>query len=220
MATEQQSVYDRLFPVRLAMFIALILIVQLFIVMLFYTFLLEKPFHHVLTAEREQFSDALTPKLHNTMRFTGDKTYNTLFVNTQLESVAYNSLAVAQQDDDAIVSVKQLGMFGLMFDNLFDYGLLMSYRLGFLFVSMSFFGCLIGAAAVHGLVARHRKRYGFGDTALILNLWARSFVAYSIPVTFLIWTLPFTLNPAVLFVSLAVCAGCVAVFSFSLPKIA
>lgn len=202
------------------MFIALILLVQLIIVTFFYTFLLEKPFHHVLTAEREEFSGALTSELHSTMRFTGDKTYNTFFVNTNLETVAYNSLAVAKHDDDAIVSIKQLTMFGLMFDNLFDYGLLLSYRLGFLFVSMSFFGCLIAAAAIHGLIARHRKRYGFGDTALILNLWARSFVAYSIPVTFLIWTLPFTLNPAVLFVSLAVCAGCVATFSFSLPKIA
>lgn len=202
------------------MFIAMILIVQLIIVTLFYTFLLQKPFHHVLTAEREQFSHVLTPALHSTMRYTGDKTYNTLFVKTNLEEIAYNSVAIVEHHNDTFAPLKQLTIFGRIFDNLFDYSLLLSYRLGFLFLSMSFFGCLIAAAVIHGLIARHRKRYEFGDTALILNLWARSFVAYSIPVTFLIWTLPFTLNPIVLFVSLAVSAGCVVAFSFSLPKIA
>ena len=220
MAGERRSIYDRLFPVRIAMFIMLILMFQAVIVTVVYTFMLEKPFHIVLADERKQLTDIMSPNLHTKMRYVGDKTYNFFFVNSHLESWAYSSLTVTEDDGAAIITVKQLPLFGQIFDNLFDYGLLLSHRIGFLFISMSFFGCLISAVAVHGAIARHRKRFGFGDTALVMNLWARSIVAYSIPATFLIWTLPLPLSPVTLFASLAVCAGCVAVFSFSLPKIA
>ncbi len=220
MAGEQQTPYDRLLLTRIILFIALILLVNALMVTVFYTFYLEKPFHQVLTAERQAFGDILSSGLHQSMRYSGDRVYDIVFVSSNLERMAYDSLRAGATDDGATRAVKELRMFGRIFDDLFDYGLLLCYRLGFLLVTMTFLGCLIVAVAIHGAVLRHRKRYGFGDTALLLNLWARALTAWAIPVTFLIWTLPVALGPVTLSTSLALCTACMIAFSFSLPKIA
>ena len=220
MVAETQSDYDKLLPTKILFFVALILLINVSIVLVLYTFLWQEPFHLVLSAEKRAFGDTLSSNLHSTMRFNGDKLYSLAFIQTGLENLAYNDLRQAQATDVAAEAITQLRFFGTMLDNLFDYALLLSYRAGFLAVAMTYAFFLILAVGIHGFVIRHRKRYGFGDTPLILNLWARSLLAYILPITFFIWTLPFALNPYVLATSLAVSVCGTGVFAFSLPKIA
>ena len=217
---EQQSPYDQLLPTRMLLFVALLLFVNICIVLALYTFLWQDPFHHVLAAEKRAFGETLSSTLHASMRFNGDRLYHLLFVETRLEQMAYDDLRRARDDDPAAESVQKLQFLGTMLDNLFDYALLLSYRIGFLIIAMTYCASLILAVAIHGYVIRHRKRYGFGDTPLILNLWARTFLAYALPTAFFVWTLPFALNPTVLTASLALCVLGTGLFAFSLPKIA
>lgn len=217
---EQQTDYDRLVVTRIFFFVAVILLANIMIVVAAYTFWFEKPFFHVLKAERGYFETALNWELFETARYNGDKFYDTLFVRSGLEETAYEDLRNAEETDVAAKAIKQLKMFGTILDNLFDYGLLLSYRFGFFSVVMGYMGILITTVAVHGAIVRHRKRYGFGDTPILLNLWARAMLAYSLPITFLIWTLPVAMHPITLAVSLTVTVVSIAAFAFSLPKIA
>lgn len=217
---EQQTDYDRLVVTRIFFFVAVILIANIMIVVAVYTFWLEKPFFHVLKTEKGYFETALNWELFETARYNGDKFYDTLFVRSGMEEVAYEDLRNAEETDVAADAIKQLKMFGTILDNLFDYGLLLSYRFGFFSVVMGYMGILITTVAVHGAIVRHRKRYGFGDTPILLNLWARAMLAYSLPATFLIWTLPVAMHPITLAVSLTVTVVSIAAFAFSLPKIA
>lgn len=214
------SSYDGLFVIKALFFLALVLMCNLVAVTALYTFMLEKPFHQVLSKERAAFGHTLNSDLHETMRYSGDLFYDSFFVRTGIESVAYNNLLKSSENDVAGGAVKELKVFGHILDNLFDYFLLLSHRAGYLLVTMTYVGCLILAIGIHGGVIRHRKRYGFGDTPLLMNVWARATLAYSIPLTIIVWSLPFALNPYVLTGSLAFCVLGLAVFSFSLPKIA
>lgn len=220
MAGEAQTSYDRLFVTRLFFFLALIALVNLTVVALAYTFALEKPFAQVLAQERGYFGHGLGYELHQNMRYEGDRFYDTMFVRTGVERVAYEELRAAREADVAAEAVFKLRMFGDMMDNCFDYLLLLCYRLGFLLVSMSYVGCLLLAVVIHGGLIRHRKRYGFGDTPLMLNLWARATLSFALPITLIVWTLPLALPPIVLTASLAGCVFGMAVFAFSLPKVA
>ncbi len=217
---EQQSPYDQLMTTRVILFVALLLVINICIVLALYTFLWQDPFHHVLAAEKRAFGQTLSGNLQASMRFSGDRLYQLIFVDSGLERIAYEDLRRARGGDAATESIQQLRFFGTMLDNLFDYALLLSYRIGFLIIAMSYCACLILAVGVHGYVSRHRKRYGFGDTPLILNLWARTLLAYAIPIAFFIWTLPFALTPYVLMASLVLCVSGTGLFAFSLPKIA
>ncbi len=217
---EPQSPYDKLYLWRVICFVALILLCNTMIVIAAYTFLWEKPFHTVLTAERAKFGGVLNYELHENMRYNGDKTYDVLFVKTGVEKTVYDELKNAREDDVAADAIKKLRMFDSIIDNVFDYLLLLSYRFGFFTVLFAYFACIVGALAVHGAVIRHRKRYGFGDTPILMNLWARSTLAYAIPFTFLVWTLPFAMSPIFLTLSLASCILGLAIFAFSLPKVA
>jgi hypothetical protein len=217
---EQQSSYDQLMPTRVILFVALLLFVNICIVLALYTFLWQEPFHHVLAAEKRAFGETLSGTLQASMRVSGDRLYQFIFVDSGLERIAYDDLRRARSGDAAAEAIQRLRFFGTMLDNLFDYALLLSYRIGFLIIAMSYCACLILAVGMHGYVSRHRKRYGFGDTPLILNLWARTLLAYAIPITFFVWTLPFALNPYVLTASLALFVCGTGLFAFSLPKIA
>lgn len=217
---DQQTSYDRLFVVRVFFFVSLIMLANLAYVTLAYSFLIEKPFHTVLAKEREKFEGFLTPQLSDGVRFTGDKLYDGMFVKSGLEQKVYLELKEQNNKDVAGNVARRLKLFSSIIDNTFDYLLLLSYRTGFFGMAMSYFAFLILAVTVHGAVVRHRKRYEFGDTPIMMNLWARASLAYSIPITFFIWTIPHALNPAILGLSLTVCVFSLAIFVFSMPKIA
>lgn len=215
----QASAYDRLFITKCFFFLALVLMCNLALVTALYTLTWEAPFHRVLAAEKEAFGLTLNENLHQTMRFNGDKIYDTVFVHSGMEGVAYNALREPDKADIAGSVVKDMKIFSRLLDNVFDYLLLISHRAGYFAVSLTYVGCLILGVAVHGAIIRHRKRYGFGDTPLLMNVWARTTLAYAIPVTIIIWSLPFAMNPYVMTFSLSFCVLGVAVFAFSLPKI-
>lgn len=218
---EQQTPYDRLFLTRCFFFVALILLCNLLVVSVGYAFLWEKPFHTVLQAERSKFGGLLNHDLSERMRYNGDKLYDMTLVKSGVEGVVYGELDDTAKKADAVAEAMQkVSLFDGMTDNGFDYALLLSYRFGFFTVLMGYFFFIVLALAIHGAVARHRKRYGYGDTPILMNLWARAMLAYAIPVTFLIWTLPLALGPMLLTLSLSCCILGLAIFAFSLPKVA
>jgi hypothetical protein len=219
MAADTSSPYDQLRPVRFFFFIALITVVNIGVVTFVYTFWLESPFSEVLAKEKANFNEALSKPLHENMMFTGDSLYDAVFVDTGVEKAAYSHID-DEMIDDATRAVMSLPAMGLILDNVFDYLLLVSYRFGFFTVNISYLICLFFALAFHGAVIRHRKRYGFGDTPLLMNVWARTMLIYSIPITMIIWAFPAALTPTILSLSLAFCVLGVSIFAFSLPKIA
>lgn len=216
----QASAYDRLFITKCFFFLALVLMCNLALVTALYTLTWEAPFHRVLAKEKAAFGLSLNENLHQTMRFNGDKIYDTIFVRSGFEGLAYTSLREPDEADIAGSVVKDMKIFSRLLDNCFDYLLLVSHRAGYFVVSFTYVGSLVVGVAIHGAIIRHRKRYGFGDTPLLMNVWARTTIAYSIPLTIIIWSLPFALNPFILTISLSFCVLGVAVFAFSLPKIA
>lgn len=216
----QASAYDRLFITKCFFFLAGVLMCNLAIVTALYTLTWEAPFHRVLAQEKAAFGLTLNENLHQTMRFNGDKIYDTIFVRTGLEGVVYKALRDPDEADIAGSVVKDMKIFSRLLDNIFDYLLLVSHRAGYFAVSFTYVGCLILGVVVHGAIIRHRKRYGFGDTPLLMNVWARTTLAYAIPITIITWSLPFAMNPYLLTLSLSFCVMGVAVFAFSLPKIA
>lgn len=217
---EPQTTYDRLYATQVFFFLALILTFNILVVVTVYPFLLEQPFWTAMQKERGYFDGALSFDLHETSRMNGDRVYNAIFVNSGLEKFVYDDLRKSKEVDIAAEALRDLSMFDQMIDNIFDYFLLLCYRFGFFIVAMTYLGWFIVALAIHGAVVRHRKRYGFGDTPILLNLWARATLAYAIPVTFLAWSLPFAMHPVALAASLVACVGGLAIFAFSLPKIA
>lgn len=96
----------------------------------------------------------------------------------------------------------------------------MCHRFSFFLTTLGYLAFLLVAIMVHAAVLRHRKRYEFGDTPILLNLWARSITRYAFPLTFVIWTLPFALHPAALLFSVIGCVLGMLIWALSMPKIA
>lgn len=216
---DMSTTYDRLFPSQVVFFVALVIILNLGIVTLAYSFFWKMPFEPVLHSERILFERVISVEADTSARSTGDSLYDALFVGSGIERMAYGDPAGASLDP-AGEALRSSGLTGRLLDNLFDYLLLLCHRFGFLVMMLAWAGFLLGAMLVHALIVRQRKRHAFGDTPILLNLWARSTLAYAFPLSFLVWTLPFALHPAVLLGSMAICAGGVMIWSLSMPKIA
>ncbi|RWR30559.1 DUF4400 domain-containing protein [Sinirhodobacter populi] len=220
MAGEPQSPYDTLFPTRVFFFIALIMLGNLIFVGTYYPFMSKEPFGRQMNVERERFETMLSPRLQERMRFNGDVVYDAMFVDTGVEKVSYNWLTKPTGNVPGSDKIMQIRIFGQMLNDLFDYLLTLTHRLGFFIVAMTYLAWFVVALTIHGVIVRHRKRYGFGDTPILMNLWARTLLAYAIPITFMIWTWPTSVHPMFLVISLVTCVGGLAIFAFSMPKIA
>lgn len=216
---DMSTSYDRLFPSQVFFFVALVVIVNLAIVTLAYSFFWKTPFEPVLQNERVMFERAISVEADTSARSTGDTLYDALFVDSGIERMAYGDPSSASLDP-AGEALRASGLPGRVLDNLFDYLLLLCHRFSFLVTMLAWAGFLLGAMLVHALIVRQRKRHAFGDTPILLNLWARSTLTYAFPLAFLVWTLPFALHPAALLGSMAVCTGGVMIWSLSMPKIA
>lgn len=216
---DMQSSYDKLFPTQVLFFVALTMLVNLTLVTLAYSFLWEKPFFPVLQIEKGFFERAISVEAATSTRFTGDSLYDTMFVDSGIERVAYANLE-DNPDDLAGQVLRKTTAAGRILDNLFDYLLLLCHRFSFFLSTLGYLGFLLVAMALHASVIRHRKRYEFGDTPILMNLWARSTLSYAFPITFLIWTLPFALHPTLLLASVVGCVGGMLFWAFSMPKIA
>lgn len=216
---DMQSSYDKLFPTQVLFFVALTMLVNLALVTLAYSFLWEQPFFPVLQKEKHYFEQTISVEAATATRFTGDSLYNTMFVDSGIERVAYASLE-DNPDDLAGQVLRKTTAAGRIFDNLFDYLLLLCHRFSFFLSTLGYLVFLLVAIAMHATVIRHRKRYEFGDTPILMNLWARSTLSYAFPVTFLIWTQPFAIHPALLLASIVGCVGGMLFWAFSMPKIA
>ena len=214
------SSYDQLTLVKWFFFLALVMMCNIGIVTALYTLSWETPFHRVLSKEKAAFGITLNETLHQSMRYNGDRIYDTLFVRSGAEGLAYKALSEPDEKDIAGAAVKDMKVFSRTLDNIFDYLLLLSHRAGYFAVSLAYVFCLILAVGIHGAIIRHRKRYGFGDTPLLMNVWARTTLAYAIPITIISWSLPFAINPYVLTLSLSACVLGITVFAVSLPNIA
>lgn len=217
---ESNTSYDQLMPTRAFFFIALILLINITIVIGAYPFLWQKPFSEVLAAERSFLSGSLSFDLANSVYVSGERLYGSLFIDPGVEKLFYGTFMGQQSDDIVSRAVADIPGFGQILDNLFDYMLLLCYRFGFFIMSMTYVIFLLAAVIVHGAITRHRKRYEFGDTPILMNLWARTSLSYAIPITFLIWSLPFAVHPLALAFSMLFCLVGMALFVFSMPKLA
>jgi len=213
-----QSDYDRLFVTKVFFFLCFVIFCNVALVAALYTLTWETSFHRVISREKAAFAETLNSDLHQTARYNGDLIYDTIFVRTGIERLAYRALREPDEIDIAGAAVKDLRIFSRLLDNTFDYFLLLSHRTGYLVVSMTYVVCLVIAVAIHGAIIRHRKRYGFGDTPILINVWARTTLAYALPLTVIAWSLPFAMDPYLLTVCIATCVLGVSVFAFSLPK--
>jgi hypothetical protein len=216
---EPSSSYDKLFPTQVFFFVALVMLVNIAVVTLAYSFLLEEPFAPVLQKERDYFETSIGVDASTSMRFTGDSLYDTLFVDTGIERLAYSSLDEDSSDIAGQVLLQSQAT-GRILDNLFDYLLLLCHRFSFFLVTLGYLAFLIIGILAHASIIRHRKRYEFGDTPILMNLWARSTLSYSLPITFLIWSLPMAMHPMFLISSVVACVFGMLFWSFSMPKIA
>lgn len=217
--SEQQTSYDKLFPTQVFFFVALVMLINMAIVTLAYSFLWEEPFTRVLQREQAYLERTLSVDASTSARFTGDSLYDAMLVDTGIERVAYGSFD-SNADEIASKVLGQTQAAGRILDNLFDYILLLCHRFSFFLMTLAYIAFLVTAIFVHAVIIRQRKRYEFGDTPLLMNLWARSSLSYAIPLTFLIWSLPFALHPLVLIASIVACICGLLFWAFSMPKIA
>lgn len=216
---DMQSSYDKLFPTQVFFFVTLTMLVNVAIVTLAYSFMWEKPFAPVLQKEKGYFEKTISIEASTSTRFTGDSLYDAMFVDSGIERLAYANLKDDPMDIAGQV-LRQTSATGRILDNFFDYLLLLCHRFSFFLVTLAYLAFLLIAIALHAALIRHRKRYEFGDTPIMMNLWARASLSYAFPLTFLIWTLPLAVHPTLLLASVVACVAGMLLWAFSMPKIA
>lgn len=121
---------------------------------------------------------------------------------------------------DATRGIWTAARFGPLLDNIFDYLLLMSYRLSGV-GALALVGLMISAViSSDALIRRRRRRYSFGDSAILVNIWSRGVFAVLLPAAVIVILLPVAIYPVVLLTTVAVLSVSLAAFLQSVPKIA
>lgn len=210
--------YDDLALVKLLFFFLLVLMASVLALATIYPFYLEVPFREVLDNELALvhgfFGDDLTIRV----LLRGDGLYDHVFVGTGVEAISYGAFLPAEQE--GMERLKEMARFGAVLDNVFDYFLLLSYRIGSLLILGSVAAFFLLAVLGDGLVRRSVRRYSFGDSSVVVNIWARSFAGYALPIFAIVFFLPMSIHPAVIAVGLGVVALSISFFALTLPKLA
>ena len=96
--------------------------------------------------------------------------------------------------------------------------MLLCYRIGLTSLFLIFAGVIVCTLFAHAMVDRHRRRYMFGDTDIMHNAYARTVTLFSLPLAFIVITLPITLSPFAVVALVALCGAALSYLVLSLPK--
>jgi len=219
MTAERSHPYDNLTLVKIFFFLTIVLMFNLLFVFTVYPFYFEAPFRTVIDEELASmhrfFGDDLTVRL----LIRGDAIYDAVFVRSGFESVAYDFL-LRRQEQEAMEVFKNIIGLGTTMDNFFDYMLLISYRMTSLLILSSVAFFFLFAVIADGFVRRTMRRYSFGDSGVVVNIWSRGFAGYAIPLFVILFTFPVHLHPVVIVSGLSAMALSITVFALTLPKLA
>jgi hypothetical protein len=216
---DNRSPYDELTFVKVVFFFLMIFLVNFLVLAVIYPGFAEAPFRGELDEELAWMARFFGVDLFTRIRMRGDWLYDTALVGTGIERAIYDYF-LNRPDMDATRGIWTAARFGPLLDNIFDYLLLMSYRLSGV-GALALVGLMISAViSSDALIRRRRRRYSFGDSAILVNIWSRGVFAVMLPAAVIVILLPVAIYPVVLLTTVAVLSVSLAAFLQSVPKIA
>lgn len=180
--------------------------------------LIERHTYEVIEREELLYVQWFGRSLTHQGRYNGDVIYDAMLVNTGTESFVYRFVMPEGQSLPGEDQFAAAWFGGSMVDELFDYILLLCYRIGLTSLFLIFAGVILCTLFAHAMVDRHRRRYVFGDTDIVHNAYARTVTLVSLPLAFTVITLPITLSPLVVVALVSLCGSALSYLVLSLPK--
>lgn len=188
------SPHDRLVLVRALFFLALVALINLVVLASLWPAVIGQPFRTALLHELSHWQTFCGPALHARASAWADQLYDRLVVIPGLERALYGWF-YSRPDLPGSERLWAARDFGPMLDNLFDYLLLLCHRAATLALLTLLAGPTWLALAGDGLLRRARRRYGFGDSALLPALWSRAALQVLLPVATVVLLMPMALPP-------------------------
>ncbi|PZQ48815.1 MAG: hypothetical protein DI556_13450 [Rhodovulum sulfidophilum] len=216
---DYRSPYDDLSLVKVVFFLALILLVNFVVLAVVYPGLRDAPFRGELNEELEWMARFFGPHLSESIKRRGDWFYDTALVRTGIERGVYDYF-LSRPDTDATREIWTAARFGPLLDNVFDYLLLMAYRLSGVGTQLTAGLIVALVIASDALTRRRRRRYAFGDAAILVSIWSRGVFAVLLPASVIVILLPVAIYPVVTLATVAVLSLTLTIFLLFLPKIA
>ena len=216
---DYRSPYDDLSFVKIVFFLALILLVNFLVLAVVYPGFGEAPFRGEVDEELGWMARFFGPEMAVSIQARGDRLYDAALVSTGIERGTYRYF-LSRPDTDATREIWTAARFGPLLDNVFDYLLLLSYRLSGVGAQLTAGLVVALAVAADALTRRRRRRYAFGDAAILVNIWSRGLFAIALPAAVIVFLLPVAIYPVVMLLAVVVVSAVCVVFSLSLPKIA
>ena len=179
---------------------------------------LDRHTHEVIEREEVLYVQWFGRGLTHQGRYNGDVLYDAMLVNTGVEQAAYRFVMPEGQGLAGEEQFAAAWFGGGMVDEVFNYILLLCYRIGLTSLFLIFAGVIVCTLFAHAMVDRHRRRYVFGDTDIMHNAYARNVTLFSLPLAFAIITLPITLSPFAVVALVALCGAALSYLVLSLPK--
>ena len=131
--------------------------------------LIERHTHEVIEREELLYVQWFGRSLTHQGRYNGDVLYDAALVNTGIEGAVYRFVMPEGQGLAGEDQFATAWFGGGMVDELFDYLLLLCYRIGLTSLFLIFAGVIVCTLFAHAMVDRQRRRYVFGDTDIMHN---------------------------------------------------
>lgn len=216
---DYRSPYDDLSLVKVVFFVALVLLVNFLVLAVVYPGFGEAPFRAEVDEELAWARRFFGADLAREIQARGDWLYDTALVRTGIERGIYRYF-LSRPDTDATREIWTAARFGPLLDNVFDYLLLMSYRVSAIGTQLTAGVVVALAIATDALIRRRRRRFAFGDAAILVNIWSRGLFAVLLPAAVIVILLPISIYPVVMLMPATVLVIVCVVFLLSLPKMA
>lgn len=217
MAANTNSNFAGLSVPWFVIFIPVIMVLQMTFTALLYPYFTGQHVYDLIEKEKASYVRVFGRSIAETMTNNGDAIYNTLFVKSGIEQIAYRTF-VGNADVLGSQKFQEVWFGGTILDNQFDFQLLLSYRLGFGAIFSIFAVVFLLTLFCHVIIDRKRRRYSFGDAPLLLNSYARGISLAAMPLSFIAFSLPLPIHPFMLMVCVASCAVSMCLVLVFLPK--
>lgn len=200
------------------MFFSLFFMIYTCVVATVYPFYLQRPFSPQIEREQAMMRSFLGNEIQGEIELRGERLYDALFVSSGLETIAYDFVETKNTDPFTKDALRNVTIVERATDNFFDYLLLLNYRFSLIVLYIGFVSCAAICVFIHGLILRHRRDYRFGDTPIFMNMIARTAVAWSVPLFFIVIMFPMALHPAIILIMFVLVSISLVTFALALPK--